>query len=441
MPSDFRRSPPRCGTPARRPLRWHGAALATLLALTSLACRPGSEEAGARGLRTSPWLYVWAGAVNDGDSDFLAVVDADPASERYGQIVASVPVGVRGMAHHSEHVMPPGDTLFVNSFHAGMTFLVDLSDPLAPSVAGSFRNVGEFTHPHSYERLPGGNVLVTFQTQGEGNREPGGLVELDRSGGFVRGTPAGDPADPELRPYSATPIPRLDRVVSTTTDMFAENVGTSFQLWRLSDLTLLRTVRLPEGPRGNEHMDPAEVRLLADSTTAILTTFTCAMYLLGGLDTDEPHAELVHVLPWKDYDTDDCAIPVTRGRYWVQAYGNSEGSALVSMDISDPRSPRIVDEFRMDEPWWPHWLSLEPEGERIVVTSSPGSTHFRVLLVRLDPDTGRLELDTTFRDPGALEPGVTFRRDSWPHGPAGPALPHGAVFSRPSPEGAASGGE
>lgn len=404
--------------------------MATLLALTPLACRPAPEAPTGTGPGTSPWLYIWAGAVNEGDSDFLAVIDADPASERYGQIVASVPVGLRGMAHHSEHVMPPGDTLFVNSFHAGTTFLVDLSDPLAPSVAGSFRNVGEFSHPHSYERLPGGNVLVSFQTRGEGNREPGGLVELDPAGRFVRGTLAADPVDPELRPYSATPIPGLDRAVSTTTDMFEEHVGTSFQLWRLSDLTLLKTVRLPEGPRGDEHRDPAEVRLLADSTTAILTTFTCAMYLLHGLDTDEPRAELVHVLPWRDYATDDCAIPATRGRYWVQAYGHSDGSALISMDISDPRSPQVVDELRMEEPWWPHWVSMEPEGDRIVVTSSPGSTLFRVLVVRLDPDTGKLELDTTFRDPGSPEPGVSFRRDSWPHGAAGPALPHGAVFSR-----------
>ena len=406
--------------------------VAAFLALAPLACQPAAEEAADTAPRASSWLYIWAGAETPGDSDFLAVIDADPESARYGEIVSSVPVGLRGMAHHSEHVMPAGDTLWVNSFHAGTTFLVDLSDPLAPAVAGSFRDVGEFSHPHSYERLPGGNVLVTFQMRGAGNAAPGGLVELDPAGGFVRGTFADDPVDPELRPYSATPIPALDRVVSTTTDMFEENVGTSFQLWRLSDLTLLRTVRLPEGPRGNEHMDPAEIRLLADSTTAILTTFTCAMYLLDGLDTDDPRAELVHTLPWTDYATGDCAIPATRGRYWVQAYANANGSALVSLDISDPRVPRVVDELRMEEPWWPHWISMEPEGDRIVVTSNPGSTLYRVLVVRLDPETGALELDATFRDPGSAEPGVSFQRDAWPHGAAGPARPHGSVFSRPN---------
>jgi hypothetical protein len=53
-----------------------------------------------------------------------------------------------------------------------------------------------------------------------------------------------------------------------------------------------------------------------------------------------------------------------------------------------------------------------------------------VLLARLDR-TGKLELDSTFRSPGADHPGVFFGRDQWPHGAAGPAVPHGAVFARP----------
>jgi hypothetical protein len=409
--------------------RLASASAVTLLAVAT-SCQSQSHGAVDDGPRTSAYLYVWAGAENEGDSDFLAVLDADPASPRYGEILSSVAVGLRGMAHHSEHVMPSGDTLFVNSFRAGTTFLMDVSDPLAPAVAGSFRERGEFTYPHTFERLPNGNVLATFQTRGEGNEAAGGLVELDPAGGFVRGAWAEDPVDPELRAYSATPIPALDRVVSTTSDMFMEALGTSFQVWRLSDLTLLATVRLPEGPRGHEHMDPAEVRLLADSTTAMLTTFTCAMYLLHDLESDEPRAELVHALPWADYDTDECGIPLTRGRYWVQTYAHSAGSALISLDVSNPASPRVVDDLRLEGPWKPHWISMEPEGDRIVLTSSPGTTLHRVLMVRLDPETGSLEWDATFRDPGAPDPGVSFLRDSWPHGSAGPALPHGAVFSR-----------
>lgn len=403
-----------------------------LLALTLVfSCTP--DPAPEAGPRPSPYLFVWAGAEAEEESDFLAVIDADTLSPRYGEILSSVPVGLRGMAHHSEHVMPRGDTLFVNAFQAGSTFLIDLSDPLQPSVAGSFTSRGDYTYPHTFERLPNGNVLAAFQTTGEGNQVAGGLVELDPSGRLVRASPSADPVDPELRTYSVTPIPALDRAVSTTSDMWAEAAGTSFQVWRLSDLTLLKTVRLPEAIGGYEHRDPAEVRLLADSVTAIMTTFTCAMYRLRGLDAANPEAELISTLPWQTYDTDECGIPVTRGRYWIQTYANGLGSSLISLDMSDPSHPVIADKLGLEEPWWPHWISLEPEGDRIVLTSGEGTTRYRVLIIRLDEETGRLTLDTSFRDPGSEEPGVTFQRSSWPHGAAGPAFPHGAVFSRVKP--------
>jgi hypothetical protein len=100
--------------------------------------------------------------------------------------------------------------------------------------------------------------------------------------------------------------------------------------------------------------------------------------------------------------------------------------------MSDPARPVEVDRVTMTERWEPHWLSMEPAGNRIVLTSSPGVTQYRVLLVTLDPATGKLAIDSTFRDPGSSVPGVSFDRTSWPHGAAGRAKPHGAVFSRPA---------
>ncbi len=385
-----------------------------------------ASEAEAR----SRFLYVWAGAEEDSGSDFLAVIDADPASTDYGRVVASVPVGVRGSAHHSEHVMPANDSLFVNSFAAGQSFVIDLTDPLSPRVASSFGAIGQYTYPHTFERLPNGNVLATFQTKGEGNVVAGGLVELDPRGELVRAVDVADPTDPEIRAYSVTPIPRLNRAVSTTSDMNAEAVGTSFQVWRLDDLSLVRTVVLDAGARGYEHRDPAEVRLLSDSVTAMLTTFTCALYRLHDLDSEEPSAELVHVLPWSDYETDECGIPATHGKIWVQTYANSGGSSLLSYDLSDPSNPVLLDRLEWGEPWWPHWISFEPGGRRLVLTSGDGATGTKVLLVNVDAETGQMRFDERFRDRISGEIGVDFNRASWPHGEAGPGDPHGAVFSR-----------
>ncbi|HSG07158.1 MAG TPA: hypothetical protein VLA36_02295 [Longimicrobiales bacterium] len=398
-------------------------------AMALVGCAQPPREDASQEPGVSPYLYVWAGAERDGESDFLAVLDADPRSSTYAQVLATVPVGLKGGAHHSEHVMPRGDSLFVNSFMAGASFVIDLSEPTAPTVASSFGGILDYTYPHTFERLPSGNVLVTFQTKGEGNEEAGGILELDPAGNLVRAADAQDPADPELRAYSVTPIPRLDRAVSTTTDMWGEAEGTSFQVWRLADLELLHTIRLPEGPAGYEHRDPAEVRLLSDSVTAMMTTFTCALYRLHDLDGDSPSAELVNVLPWSGYETGDCGIPATWGNIWLQTYAHSDGAWLISYDISDPSRPVELDRLSWDRTWWPHWISIEPGGRRVVLTSGEGDTSHRVLVVSMDPETGALEFDGTFRDAGSETPGVLFDRAVWPHGEAGPARPHGAVFS------------
>lgn len=403
--------------------------LACPLLVLMMGCGAGAPDA-ATPTPSGSYLYVWAGADTTAEQDFLAVIDADTASASYGEIVASVVAGPAAGAHHSEHVMPAGDTLLVNAFGSGITYLMDVSNPLAPRVAGSFTELGGFSHPHSYARLPNGHALMTYQMSATDHAAPGGLVEVDAGGALVRASgSAADPVDPELKPYSVTVFSEIDRAVSTTTDMHGVTTGSSFQVWRLSDLTLLHTVKLPQGPRGEEHKDPAEVRVM-DNGTVILTTFRCGMYRLTGIDSDAPTADFIQGWDWTTYDTDDCSLAVSRGKYWVQAVTNANGSALVTLDLSDPLKPVEVARLTMPERWSPHWLSMEPSGNRIVITSGNGATLYRVLLVRFDPSSGALAIDSTFHDPGSSVPGVSFDRTSWPHGAAGRAKPHGAVFSR-----------
>src|SRR5581483_5931286 len=115
----------------------------------------------------SNYLYIWAGDGDKRESDFLAVIDVRPAKPRYGRIVATLPVGEAGtIAHHTEHEMPKGGVLFANGFHAGKTFMFDLRNPESPRLFGSFGAAGSYTHPHSFVRLPNGNVLATFQMKG-----------------------------------------------------------------------------------------------------------------------------------------------------------------------------------------------------------------------------------------------------------------------------------
>ena len=128
------------------------------------------------------YLFVWATDIGAKKSDFLAVIDVDESSPRYGEVIATAPTGVPlSIAHHTEHEMPKGGVLFANGFGAGQTFLFDLHDPLHPKVASSFLGADDFMHPHSFAREPNGNVLATYQMRGHDNAEPGALVELDAS--------------------------------------------------------------------------------------------------------------------------------------------------------------------------------------------------------------------------------------------------------------------
>ena len=156
-----------------------------------------------------------------------------------------------------------------------------------------------------------------------------------------------------------------------------------------------------------------------------MTTFACGLFLLEDVDSDSPSARLVASFPWEN--PRECALPVIRGRFWVHTNGTTH--SLVVLDMSDPESPVVVDELALAADAEPHWISLEPGGDRIVLTGV-GSLRGKVLLVRLDPETGVLSLIEDFRDPGAHEPGVSFNIDEWPHGATGSAVPHGAVFSR-----------
>src|ERR1051325_2438165 len=113
------------------------------------------------------YLFVWAGDDAKKGSDFLAVLDADPESPHYGQVVASVAVpGPGGMPHHTELEMPKGGFLLANAFESGRTMLFDLQDPLHPSLVTSFGDLDGYMHPHTYVRLSNGHVLATFQYHG-----------------------------------------------------------------------------------------------------------------------------------------------------------------------------------------------------------------------------------------------------------------------------------
>ncbi len=98
-----------------------------VLTVVSLLAHPESSSA-----EESTYLYVWAADADHRDSDFLAVIDADPESSAYGAVLTTLQVEMPMHAHHTEHRMPEDAQLFVNGWSAGRTYVIDLNEPLAP---------------------------------------------------------------------------------------------------------------------------------------------------------------------------------------------------------------------------------------------------------------------------------------------------------------------
>jgi hypothetical protein len=403
---------------------WRALVAATVVA----GCHPSRPIPSASTASASRYLFVWAGDADKQESDFLAVLDVGRQSPTYAQVVATLPVGAVGtMPHHTEYEMPGDGVLWANGFAAGRTFRLDLRDPARPRLAGTFESAGPYSHPHSFARLPNGNLLAVFQRRVDaGGITTGGLAELDTAGRVVRAVSAATAVDSTVRPYSLVIVPALDRVVTTATDMHLEVRSRAVQIWRLSDLALLHTVLLPPGPRGDENWLTAEPRVLADGRTVLVNTFSCGLYRLHGIEGDAPSAEWLYSVPWEKGRF--CAVPVVAGRYWLQTIG--VGHSVVSLDVSDPDHPREAGRLTLGPEEVPHWIALEPAGKRLVITGYRDLAPW-VLLADFDPATGSLRVDSTFRASGSERPGVHFGRDEWPHGATGPAVPHGAVFARP----------
>jgi len=400
------------------------------LALAFFAALGVARAAGPEPAASGHYLVVWAGDRAHQGNDFLAVIDADPASATYGRLLTSLATDQQSVrVHHTEYTMPASGMLFANDHDVGRTFIFDVREPLHPKIAASFTDLAGYMHPHSYVRLPNGHVLATFQHVHQAGMEAragksGALVEIDDSGKAVRSASNADPAFSSalLMPYSLVVLPAIDRVLSTNSSMHDEDVlsGVTYQVWRLSDLKLLKTAYLDVGENRYAQISPEEPRLGPDGSVYI-QTLACGIERITDIETSEPKSQLVYTFPgnW-------CGVPTIVGHFLVQSVPAVHG--FIVLDLSDAARPKEVARLSLSERYAPHWTAWDPKAERLVATSGE-TPEDRTYLLKLDPVTGVLSIDTAFRDSDGL-PGFSFAERAWPHGWKGVGYPHGAVFTR-----------
>jgi len=162
---------------------------------------------------------------------------------------------------------------------------------------------------------------------------------------------------------------------------------------------------------------------LPDGRSVYVHTFNCGLYLIRGVDSEQPSATFVYGFPGKN-----CGVPVLTSHYWLQTVVQTH--ALVALDIADPEHPREVSQVTFGDDEEPHWLAIDPSGRRLVLNSAGNAKSNRLFVIDFNPATGALSIDDRFRDPDSTRPGINLTGKRWPHGFSGKPVPHGTVFSR-----------
>ena len=143
-----------------------------------------------------PEQFVYVAALYEGTGierpDFIAVVDVDPGSPVYGQIVGRTEMpNVGDELHHfgwnacssACHSQLQRDTLIVPGFRSSNIHLLDVSDPRSPAIkqvidGQEIKEKTGLSAPHTVHCMPGDIVTVSMLGDTEGNL-PGGFAVLD----------------------------------------------------------------------------------------------------------------------------------------------------------------------------------------------------------------------------------------------------------------------
>lgn len=160
-------------------------------------------------------LYVFCVDGDAKDHDFLAVIDVDVASAKYGQIIYQLDLGSAGNETHHFGYTDDRTHIWGCSLFSNRMFLIDVaSDPAKPRLKKVLEpgdNKTAFGGPHSPYALPG-RMLFSFLSAKDGGL-PAGLAEFTNEGEFIRQINL--PKDAPYM-YDVAVKPELNRMVTSS---------------------------------------------------------------------------------------------------------------------------------------------------------------------------------------------------------------------------------
>jgi len=339
------------------------------------------------------FVYVWTlGVEGLGDEqDKLVTVAVNPKSPDYGKVVASLSVGGRNEAHHSDFT-DDRHFLWAGGLDTSKIFIFDVhTDPAKPKlvktltdfVAKSDGVVG----PHSFYALPG-RMLITGLSN---NKDHGGrtaMVEYTHAGDYVatHWMPTDDNLGGAVKSgkyadgygYDVRALPRKNALISTAftgwnnymmdfgkmlSDAEAmKHFGNTAVVWDLLSRKPKKVFDVPGAP--------LEVRCAWDEAhdyCFTTTALTSKIWLLQPDKQGEWQAQAVADIgdPSKVPLPVDISISSDDKLLWVDTFMDGKARAF---DISDPKHPKQVYEkvigaqLNMAASSW--------DGKRVYFTSS-----------------------------------------------------------------------
>jgi selenium-binding protein 1 len=359
--------------------------------------------------------FVYVAALHTGtgvdEPDFLGVVDVNPASDRYSQIIHRTPMPGRGdELHHygwqvcssACHTDMKRQYMIVPGFRSSRMHIVDvLSDPRSPEITkvidgDEIKRKTGLSAPHTVHCMPGEIVVVSMLGNQDGD-PPGGMAVLDAKTFDVLGRWE-QGSDGVQFMYDFWYQPRHNVMITSEwaapntfqggfnlDDVGAGKYGHSIHFWDLEQKQLSQTIDL-----GADGMIPLEVRWLhnPDAQTGFVgAALSSAMFQWYRDDDRWAVRKVIQVEP-KDVPNFPVPLPGLITDLVVSMddrflyFSNWLQGDLRQYDISDPANPKLTGQVWLggllqpvslrgrDLNGGPQMLQLSMDGRRLYVTNS-----------------------------------------------------------------------
>jgi selenium-binding protein 1 len=328
------------------------------------------------------YLYVWTlGVAGLGDgSDKLVTLDVNPASKKFGQVVAQVSVGARGEAHHAGFT-DDRRYLWAGGLDDSKIYVFDIyTDPGKPKLVktiSDFSARSGLVGPHTYHALPG-RMLVGALSNAKDRGGATGMALYSNKGEFIRKidmpvTGGGDgygydiafnPARNAMLTSSFTGHSNYMRDLGALMkdQQAMKQFGSTMVVWNLKSLQAEKVLNVPGAPL-EIRWSPRE----GDDWAITASALTSQLWLVKKDARGEWQARPVATIgdPASIPLPVDMSISADGKGLWVNTF--MDGSTRY-FDISNPEAPRQI--YARHTGSQVNMVSQSWDGKRVYVSSS-----------------------------------------------------------------------